>query len=58
MFVDIITLDKTLLATAKVAGSTPGLVVSGQVVHTHVRLSLSGIIRYQSRGGDALRLER
>jgi len=50
------------LATPKVAGSTPGLALSGnnllQVVHTHVPLSPSSIIWYRSRGGDALRLGR
>ena len=48
------------LVTPKVAGSTPGLTLLGnnlgQVVHTHVSLSPSGIIWYRSRGGDALRL--
>jgi len=42
--------------------STSGLALSGnnlgQVVHTHLPLSPSSIIRYQSRGGDALRLGR
>ena len=46
----------------KVAGSTPGLVLSGnnlgQVVHTYVPLSASSIIWYRSRVGDALRLGR
>jgi len=52
------------LATPKVAGSTPGLALSannfGQVIHTHshVHMSLSSIIWYQSRGGDAQRLGR
>ena len=43
-------------------GSTPGLALSGnnlgQVVHTRVPLSTSGIIWYRSNGGDALRLGR
>jgi len=47
------------LVTAKVAGSTPGLALSGdnlgQVVHTHVPLSPSSIICFRSRGGDVLR---
>ena len=30
----------------------------GQVVHTHAPLSPSSILRYRSRGGDALRLGR
>ena len=46
------------LATAKVAGSTPGLVLSGnnlgQVVHTHVPPSPSSIIWYRSRGAGAV----
>jgi len=50
------------LATLKVAGSTPGLVLSrnnlGQVVHTHAPPSASSIIWYRSSGGDALRLGR
>jgi len=50
------------LATPKVAGSTPGLALSGnnlgEVVHTHVPQSPSSIIWHRSRGGDALRLGR
>ena len=50
------------LASPKVAGSTPGLALSGnnlgQVVHTRVPLSPSSIIWYRSTGGDALRLGR
>jgi len=50
------------LATPKVAGTTPGLALSGnnlgQAVHTHVPLSPSSIIQYRSRGGDALQLGR
>ena len=49
------------LVTPKVAGSTPGLALSGnnlgQVVRTREPLSPSRIIRYRS-GGDALRLGR
>jgi len=30
----------------------------GQVVHTHVPLLSSSIVRYRSRGGDAMRLGR
>ena len=50
------------LATQKVAGSTPGRSALGyslgQVVHSRVPLSPSRIVRYRSRGGDALRLGR
>ena len=50
------------LASPKVAGSTPGLALSGnnlgQVVHTRAPLSPSSIIWYRSSGGDALRLGR
>ena len=50
------------LATPKVAGSTLGLVLSannlGKVVHTHVPLSPSSTVRYQSVSSDALRLGR
>jgi len=42
--------------TPKVAGSSPGLALSGnnlgQIVHTYVPLSPSSIIWYRSRGGD------
>jgi len=45
------------LATPKVAGSTPGLAISGnnfgQVVHTRVPLSPGSLIWYRSTGGDA-----
>jgi len=50
------------LATPKVAGSTLGLVLSGnnlgKVVHTHVPLSPSSTVWYQSVSSDALRLGR
>jgi len=50
------------LATPKVAGSTPGLALSGnnpgQVVHTRAPLSPSSIIWYRSMDGDAVRLGR
>jgi len=49
------------VATPKVAGSIPSLVLAGnnlgQVVHTG-GLSSSIIIWYRLRGGDALRLRR
>ena len=58
----VVTGQSVGLATPNVAGSTPGRARSGnnlgQVVHTHLHLSPSSIIRYRSRGGDALRLGR
>ena len=50
------------LVTQKGLGSTPGVPLSGnnlrQVLHTHVPLSPSSIIWYQSKGDDALLLGR
>ena len=48
-------LERSRVRITAVALSSNNL---GQVVHTHVPLSASSIVRYRSRGGDALQLGR